>query len=78
MKNLFKNFIKKVNTAKENVVSNVQEICLDKRGEGFIDKGVWIVVILALAVVVTGALINAWDNTIIPNLGTKITEIFAL
>lgn len=78
MKKVFEKFIKKVSTAKENVVSNVQEICLDKRGEGFIDKGVWIVVILALAVVVTGALINAWDNTIIPNLGTKITEIFAI
>ena len=50
MKNLFKNFIKKVNTAKENVVSNVQEICRDKRGEGFVYKGVWIVVILALAI----------------------------
>ena len=53
MKKLIKKFIEKVNTAKENVISKVQEICRDKRGEGFIDKGVWIVVILALAIKIT-------------------------
>ncbi len=78
MKKLIKKFVNKVNSAKENVAVSAKEICRDKRGEGFIDKGVWIIVILAIAVVATTALINAWDNTIIPNLQTKITEIFTL
>ena len=78
MKKLFKNIVNKVNTAKNSAIINAKEICSDKRGEGFIDKGVWIIVILALGVIITGALITAWDDTIIPNLQTKITEIFAL
>lgn len=78
MKKAIKNFVLKVNQAKEKVALNAKEICSDKRGEGFIDKGVWIIVILALGVVATTALINAWDSTIIPNISSKITEIFAI
>ena len=48
-----------------------------KDGEFFIDKGVAIIIVLAVGVIVLGLLLTAWQDTIMPNLGTKITEMFA-
>lgn len=47
-------------------------------GEFFIDKGVAIIGILAVGVIVIGLMLTAWKDTIMPNLSTKITEIFSL
>lgn len=48
-----------------------------KDGEFFIDKGVAIIIVLAVGVIVLGLLLNAWKTTIMPNVSTKITEMFA-
>lgn len=56
--------------AAENIKSN--------DGEFFIDKGVAIIGVLAVGVIVIGLMLTAWKDTIMPNLSTKITEIFAL
>lgn len=48
-----------------------------KDGEFFIDKGVAIIIVLAVGVIVLGLLLTAWRTTIMPNLATKIAEMFA-
>ena len=55
----------------------VETVAGTKDGEFFIDKGVAIIIVLAVGVIVLGLLLTAWQDTIMPNLGTKITEMFA-
>ncbi|MGN0451611.1 MAG: DUF6133 family protein [Acutalibacteraceae bacterium] len=55
----------------------VETAAQTKDGEFFIDKGVAIIIVLAVGVIVLGLLLTAWKDTIMPNIGTKITEMFA-
>ena len=55
----------------------VETVAGTKDGEFFIDKGVAIIIVLAVGVIVLGLLLTAWRTTIMPNLATKIAEMFA-
>ena len=76
-----KNLISKIKTKAVATVCDakaaVETAVQTKDGEFFIDKGVAIIIVLAVGVIVLGLLLTAWRTTIMPNLATKIAEMFA-
>ena len=55
----------KVKTALEN-----------KKGEGYVDTGVKIIIAVVVGAVILGGLYTLFDNVILPTLETRISDMF--
>ena len=62
---------------KVNSISTSAKIALaSKAGEGYIDTGVKIIIGVVVGGVILAGLYALFNTTIIPTLGTKISEMF--
>ena len=72
-----KSFVEKIKNKTNEAICETAEAVKNNDGEFFIDKGVAIIIVLAVGVIVLGLMLTAWKTTILPNLATKITEMFS-
>lgn len=72
MKKLFHSIRNKVNSIR----TSAKTALTSKAGEGYIDTGVKIIIGVVIGGVILAGLYALFNTTIIPTLGTKISEMF--
>lgn len=72
-----KNFINTIKTKAERTYMNVKERLTSRKGEGYVDTAVKIVISVVIGTLLLGGLYTLFDTTVIPNLSSKITSIFS-
>lgn len=72
MKKFFNSIRNKVNT----IAISAKTALASKTGEGYIDTGVKIIIGVVIGGVILAGLYALFNTTIIPTLGTKISEMF--
>ena len=72
MKKLFHSIRNKVNYIR----TSAKTALTSKAGEGYIDTGVKIIIGVVIGGVILAGLYALFNTTIIPTLGTKISEMF--
>ena len=72
MKKLIHSIRNKVNSIR----SSAKTALTSKAGEGYIDTGVKIIIGVVVGGVILAGLYALFNTTIIPTLGTKISEMF--
>ena len=70
---MFKKIRNKVNTA----ISTVSATVACKKAEGYVDSGVKILIAVVIGALLLGGLYVLFNTTIMPNVTTKITELFS-
>ncbi len=65
-----------VRSKAELVLSRAKEALNNKKGDGFVDIAVKILITVVLGGLVLTGLYMLFKNTILPNLSTKLTEMF--
>ena len=73
MKKIFNSIRNKVNA----IVISAKNVLESKKGEGYIDTGVKIIIGVVVGGVVLAGLYALFSTTIIPTLTTKITQMFS-
>lgn len=72
MKKFFNSIRNKVNSIR----TSAKTALTSKTGEGYIDTGVKIIIGVVVGGVILAGLYALFNTTIIPTLGTKISEMF--
>ncbi len=72
IKNFFRNLSEKCN----KVAINAKTAVANVQAEGYIDTGVKIIIGVVIGGVILAGLYALFNTTIIPTLGTKISEMF--
>ena len=72
MKKFFNSIRNKVNS----IAISAKTALASKAGEGYIDTGVKIIIGVVIGGVILAGLYALFNTTIIPTLGTKISEMF--
>ena len=72
MKKFFNSIRNKVNS----IAISAKTALASKTGEGYIDTGVKIIIGVVVGGVILAGLYALFNTTIIPTLGTKISEMF--
>ena len=72
MKKFFNSIRNKVNS----IAISAKTALASKTGEGYIDTGVKIIIGVVIGGVILAGLYALFNTTIIPTLGTKISEMF--
>ena len=73
MKKFFKNLKKKADSA----VISAKTVIENKKAEGYIDTGVKIIIGVVIGGLILAGLYTLFNSTIIPELSTKIGEMFS-
>lgn len=60
----------------ENTISNIKRSFKSKRGEGYVDTGVKVLMAVVIGALVLGGLYALFKSIILPTMNTKITEMF--
>ncbi len=76
MRNIIKNIKTKVNQKITSVCANTRLAVANKRGEGYIDTGVKIIIAVVIGGVLLAGLYTLFNTSIIPTMTTKITGMF--
>ena len=72
-----KNIINKIKSKFQKSVTTVQNVIAEKRAEGYIDTAVKIIIGVVIGGVLLAGLYTLFNTTVIPNLTTKIGEMFS-
>jgi len=71
---------KLINNVKENTVRGmvkIQTILADKRGEGFVDTAIKILISVVIGALLLAGLYTLFGNTVLPELQRRISEMFS-
>lgn len=72
MKKLFNKVQNKVNA----IMVKAKTALENKKGEGYVDTGVKIIIAVVVGAVILGGLYALFDNVILPTLETRIGDMF--
>ena len=72
MKNLFNKLVRKTN----NAVATVKAVRVSRKGEGYVDSGVKILIAVVLGALLLTLLYTLLNTTVMGNVTTKVTELF--
>ena len=72
-----RNLINKIKSKFQKSVTTVQNVIAEKRAEGYIDTAVKIIIGVVIGGVLLAGLYTLFNTTVIPNLTTKIGEMFS-
>lgn len=61
---------------KSNMFSNVKKAIKSKKGEGYVDTGVKVLMAVVIGALVLGGLYALFKGIILPTMETKITDMF--
>ncbi len=76
MRKIIRNIKTKVNQKITSVCVNTRMAVANKRGEGYIDTGVKIIIAVVIGGVLLAGLYTLFNTSIIPTMTTKITGMF--
>lgn len=68
--------IVKAQVAKYNFVEKVKDAMKSKKGEGYVDTGVKVLMAVVIGALVLGGLYLLFDKIILPTMNKKVTEMF--
>lgn len=71
-----KKFFNKVQNTANGMVIKAKTALENKKGEGYVDTGVKIIIAVVVGAVILGGLYALFDNVILPRLNTEIQEMF--
>ena len=71
-----KNVFKKVNNKVNEMVIRAKNAIENKKGEGYIDSGVKIIIAVVIGALLLGLLYTLFTTVIEPNLTSKVTGLF--
>ncbi len=71
-----KNLINTIKSKTNALIIRTTTAIENKRGEGFVDTGVKIIIAVVVGAVVLGGLYALFDNIILPRLNTEIQNMF--
>ncbi len=71
-----KNYFKKMRTKANEMVVRADVALHSKRGEGFVDTGVKIIIAVVVGAVILAGLYALFDGVIIPTLEDRIDDMF--
>ena len=69
--------MKKTEKAVNNLIFRARKAVSDKRGEGYIDTGVKIIISVVVGALLLTGLVTLFNSTILPTVTTKVTELFS-
>ena len=72
-----RNLINKIKSKFQKSAVAVQNVIAEKRAEGYIDTAVKIIIGVVIGGVLLAGLYTLFNTTVIPNLTTKIGEMFS-
>ncbi|WP_317368296.1 DUF6133 family protein [uncultured Tyzzerella sp.] len=68
--------VKKVNEKSLLMVEKVKGLILDKKGEGYVDTGLKILIAVVIGALLLAGLYALFNDTIMPTLVNKVKELF--
>lgn len=71
-----KNMIKKVSNKVNEMVIKAKNAIDNKKGEGYIDSGVKIIIAVVIGVLLLGLLYTLFTTVVEPTLTSKVTALF--
>ena len=71
-----KKFFNKVQNKANAIMVKAKTALENKKGEGYVDTGVKIIIAVVVGTVILGGLYALFDNVILPRLNTEIQEMF--
>ena len=71
------NIIKSITNKLSSVAVRAQSTITNTRGEGYVDSGVKILIAVVIGALLLGGLYVLFDDTIMPTVGEKITDLFS-
>ena len=71
-----KKFLNKVQNKVNTLAIHVKTVLENKKGEGYVDTGVKIIIAVVVGAVILGGLYALFDNVILPRLNTEIQNMF--
>ena len=71
-----KKFFNKVQNKATAIMAKAKTALANKKGEGYVDTGVKIIIAVVVGTVILGGLYALFDNVILPRLNTEIQEMF--
>lgn len=74
---MFKKLRKKVNNTVNGAIIKGQSILTCKRGEGYVDTGVKILIAVVLGALVLSLLYALLNGTVMPKVTEKVTSMFS-
>ena len=74
--NKIKNFFSKAQNKANELVISAKTALQNKSGEGYIDTAAKIIIGVVIGALILGGLYALFNNVVIPNLNTEITDMF--
>lgn len=71
-----KKFFNKVQKKANAIMVRAMTALENKKGEGYVDTGVKIIIAVVVGAVILGGLYALFDNVILPTLETRIGDMF--
>ena len=71
-----KKFIKKINNKINGICNKTKNAMCSKKGEGYIDTGVKIIVGVVVGGIILAGLYALFNDVILPNMNTEISGMF--
>ena len=68
--------MRKISNKLNKMVLSVKKVVSNKRGEGYVDSGVKILIAVVIGALLLAGLYALFNTTIIPTLTTKISGLF--
>lgn len=66
----------KAMAAVTNAKNKVKEVLNDKKGEGYVDTGIKIIISVVIGGVILAGLYALFNTSVIPTMKSKVTEMF--
>jgi hypothetical protein len=66
----------KAMAAVTNAKNKVKEVLKDKKGEGYVDTGIKIIISVVIGGVILAGLYALFNTSVIPTMKSKVTEMF--
>lgn len=70
------NLVKKANEKSVLMVEKVKGLMLDKKGEGYVDTGLKILIAVVIGALLLAGLYALFNDTVMPTLVNKVKELF--
>ena len=71
-----KKFFNKLQDKANAILVKVKTALENRKGEGYVDTGVKIIIAVVVGAVILGGLYALFDNVILPTLETRISDMF--
>ena len=75
-KKVMKSLISNIKTKADKAAAKTRAIMMSKKGEGYVDSGVKILIAVVIGALLLAGLYTLFDTTIMPTVSTKVQGLF--